>query len=63
MRTLLHTSNDPEYLLLVRPLSTLSGNFQKSEINTELGIMIHHQKGKNLNFTMSYVRLRKIKPV
>ena len=24
---------------------------------------IHHQKGKNLNFLMSYVRLRKIKPV
>ena len=25
--------------------------------------MIHHQKGKKLNFMIEYVRLRKIKPV
>ena len=53
---------------MVRDKNTLSGNFQKSEINTctwnfDMYRMIYHQKGKNLNFTMSYVRLRKIKPV
>ena len=43
----------------------LSGNFQKLGINTYRisACMIHHQKNKNLNFMMSYVRLRKITPV
>ena len=51
------------YLSQVELQITLSGNFQKLLMLGISACMIHHQKGKSLNFMMSYVRLRKIKPV
>ena len=44
--------------------NTLSGSFQKSEINTYTwNFGLYDQKGKNLIFTVVFVRLHEMMPV